>query len=78
MTAVTGSGVQYVPPEATVAYAPASSSGVVSTTPSVNDPQPSAPVSAIAASAGAPKLIPSRLATATAAAGPTCSSRCTK
>ena len=44
----------------------------------MNEPQLSAPVSASFASCGLAKLIPSFFASATAAAGPTCSSRCTK
>ena len=73
---VTGSGAQYSPSAAIVAYASARSSGVVSETPSVNEPHVAAAWAAIAASDGARKVMPSRWAMATARAAPTfCSSQ---
>ena len=73
---VTGSGAQYSPSAAIVAYASARSSGLVSETPSVNAPHVAAECAAIAASDGARNVMPSRWAIATARAAPTfCSSQ---
>ncbi len=67
-----------MPLAATVAYASARSSGVVSATPSVNEPQPPAWFLARLASERARNVMPSRCAMATAFCGPTCSSSQTK
>ena len=77
MIAVTGSALQCTPSAATVAYASARSSGVVSATPRVNDPSRPRPWP-LSASLGARNVMPSFCAIATALSAPTCSSRCTK
>src|SRR5690242_10316393 len=75
----TGDGAQNLPSAATVAYAPAISSGVVSATPSVNGPQPTAwSGCARPRSTSLCHVRPSRSAMATALSAPTRSSTCTQ
>ncbi len=74
----TGSGGQYTPSAATVAYAFARSNGVVAATPSVKAPQVSGRRAAIVASSSERNLIPSFFAMSTAFCAPICSSSQTK